>query len=65
MTSSVTKQEMTCTHVNVTVVGEGAFQYCEDCGAVRSRIANRVGSYGEWHVCALCRLPSMSEVSDD
>lgn len=42
---------------NVTIVGDGAFQYCEDCGAVRSRSANRLNEYEPWYMCNLCRLP--------
>lgn len=56
--SDLTKEHQICEHINATVVGEGAFQYCEDCGAVRSRISGRVGQYGNWHVCDLCRLPA-------
>jgi len=54
--ATLTSEAKGCPHTNATIVGDGAFQYCEDCGAVRSRIAGRVNQYAEWHVCDLCRL---------
>jgi len=60
MNRPVKSNEQPCQHTNVSTSGEGAFQYCEECGAVRSRLQNKVGQYTEWHTCDLCRLSTVS-----
>ena len=47
----------TCIHQNISQPPGSHFQYCEDCGAVRSQLSGKIGQFDEWHVCELCRLP--------
>lgn len=46
--------EIGCRHEHASV-GRGCFDYCPDCGAVRS--SSRPGeAAGPWHSCAECAL---------
>jgi hypothetical protein len=32
------------------------YQVCDDCGAIRMRLANYLGKFDEWHTCKLCNV---------